>query len=169
MKLILYPDPILSQRSEEVLESELDYIKSVKTEMITLMERYSGIGLAAVQAGVLKRFAFIDMTRDPYYDLNTPAILTLINPSIIKTENEVRVNEGCLSLPWYQEMQDRWGTITVKYRDEQWNEVEKEFNGILSQCVQHEIEHFEGELLIDSASIMKVQVYKKKLKKKGLL
>lgn len=169
MKLIRYPDPILDRRSSELTEVDLESVKNVIQPMTDLMLKCNGVGLAAVQVAIVRRFAVLNMKADPYYDVATPAVLTIINPEILETKNPVRLTEGCLSLPLYSEFQDRYADITVKYRDLDWNEVTKEFSGVIAQCIQHEILHMNGTLLIHADSPMKVQMYRKKLKKRGAL
>lgn len=165
MNLVRFPDPILNQVSREVTESDLEAIINVVPTMTALMLKHNGVGLAAVQAGMLKRFAILNRKADPYYDPNTPATSIIINPEILDQKNMVRVSEGCLSLPLFSEIFDRAESITVKYRDENWVEKTEEFTGLMAQCLQHEIEHFDGILQSDKVSIMKKQMWEKKLKK----
>ena len=170
MKLVRYPDPVLNQRSVEVVESDLEAIKNVIAPMTKIMNEHNGIGLAAVQVGILKRFSLLNLKADPYFTkYELPEVVLLIKPEVLEKKDPVRMQEGCLSLPLYSEFQERFATIVVKYRDENWAEHTREFTGLAAQCILHEIEHMDGSLLINKDSPMKVQMYRKKLKKRGAL
>lgn len=166
MELILYPNPLLNQRSEEVKESDLEAIKILIPGMVSLMNQHQGVGLAAIQAGILKRFSVLDMTKDPYYDPLGPAVLTIINPVVTEKKSPIRLQEGCLSLPLFQEVMDRHSDITVTFRDENWVEHTREFSGLIAQCIEHEIQHMDGQLILEQVSPLVRQMYIKKLKKR---
>lgn len=161
LKLVRYPDPLLNLVSEDCLETDLPYILSVKDQMIKIMDEYKGVGLAAVQAGILKRFAII---KDKAGQNNL-----IINPEIEQGEALQDMREGCLSLPFFYETIVRFEQIIVKFKDETWTEHRAIMNGQEAQCLQHELNHMSGLLILETVSPMKQQMWIKKAKKKGFL
>lgn len=163
MKLIKYPNPILNQVSETCTEADLDLIKSSYEEMNNIMKQYKGYGLAAVQVGILKRFCLLTNS----HDVDKPYVI--INPELITSDELEKKEEGCLSLPLLNESVERFNDITIKFRDETWEEKTASFQGLDAQCLQHEIEHMQGKLLIDNLSLLKKQFWLKKASKRGLI
>lgn len=161
MKLLLYPDPILNEKSLECTQDDIPMIKSVYNDMTAVMSQYKGVGLAAVQVGILKRFCLLaDGANMPH---------VLINPVIVETHDSCSMEEGCLSLPYFWEKINRFKQITIRYKDLDWNNQVAVLYDIEAQCLQHEIDHFEGELIKDQVSPMKRSMWEKKAKKKGAL
>ncbi len=153
------PDPILSKKALRV-DQVTDDIRHLLDDMLETMYENQGAGLAANQIGVLKRLVVID-TGD-----ETPAPLKLINPEL--TEMSVTKHpstEGCLSVPEYYAEVDRSTSITVQYLDEQGCSQELKAEGLLSDCIQHEIDHLNGIVFIDHLSPMKRRMALKKLRK----
>lgn len=169
MKLITYPNPILNKISLEVVKADLPDVKESIAKMTEIMKGNNGVGLAAVQVGILKRYALLDMTKDQWKDASLPDTLLIINPIILSQEDNIRVSEGCLSLPRYNEIVSRPSSIFLSYQDESLAIKEITLQGLLAQCVVHELKHMQGELLIDNISSMKKQMWEKSLKKRGLL
>lgn len=163
LKLLKYPSPVLNQISNDCVESDLQLIKDVYLQMIEVMNQPKGVGLAAVQVGILKRFCLLQNPSD----LKNPYII--INPVVIESLDLTKKQEGCLSLPLFYEPVDRYQQITVAYMDETWTSRTAVFVDIEAQCLQHEIDHFNGRLLLDDLSPMIKQMYNKKLIKKGIL
>lgn len=161
MKILIYPDPILNERSTYCTEEDIPLIKESLVEMIRLMDGVKGIGLAAVQVGILKRFCII---KDKAGNNNV-----IINPEITSGDDLVLKQEGCLSLPLFYENVERFDNVTIKFRDLEWVEREAEMSGQEAQCAQHEASHMDGLLILETVSIMKQQMWKKKLKKRGML
>lgn len=159
--LLKYPDPILNQKSEDCVKSDLPLIKQNFDEMVKIMDKAEGVGLAAVQVGILKRYCIIKSF--------TGESNLIINPVITEGLDLEKKLEGCLSLPLFSEHIQRFNEVTVTYRDENWIERTAVFTGLQAQAIQHEINHFNGLLLINTVSLMKEQMWKKKLKKRGLL
>ena len=89
----------------------------------------------------------------------------MINPEVIKKEGNVNSNEGCLSIPGYQDDVERYETISIKYLDRRGVSHEEELNGLLAICVQHEIDHLNGKLFIDYLSEAKRQKIRKLIQK----
>ena len=111
--------------------------------MIETMHKLNGVGLAAVQVGVLKRIVVIDI----YEEGVTPFIL--INPEIIKTKGEQTVEEGCLSFPNKFAKVVRPKELVVRAINEKGEKIEIKAKDLLAQAVSHEVDHLNGELFID--------------------
>lgn len=169
MNLIRYPDPILNRLSREVLESELDDVAKSIDHMTKIMQDNNGVGLAAVQVGILKRYALLDMTKDSWKDPSLPDVLLVINPTLVSEFNPINIAEGCLSLPRFNEVMTRASEITVKYKNIAFEDKTITLTGLMSQCLLHELDHMQGLLQINKMSLMKQEMYKKALKKRGLL
>lgn len=159
LKIVRYPDPILNQVSEDCTEDNVKYIIQLLPEMETLMNNMNGVGLAAVQVGILKRFAIIEET--------SGKTNLIINPVIVAGDNLEPKREGCLSLPLFFETIERFDEVTIKYRDSSWVEHTAIMTGQEAQCLQHEMNHMDGKLIIEYVSKMKQDMWIKKLKKKG--
>jgi peptide deformylase len=154
LKIIESPDPILKLVSSDVdiIDSN---IKKLSIDMLDTMYEARGIGLAAVQVGVLKRIIVIDVEYE--FDGNEEIInknpLILINPQIIESTRECKdYNEGCLSFPESYVKITRPDKITIGYFDENGRQIKTTFDGIRSVCAQHEIDHLNGLTIVDHAS-----------------
>jgi len=126
-----------------------------------------GIGLAAVQVGILKRLVVIDISKTE--EKKQP--IFLINPQIIRQSKKTSVyEEGCLSLPGQFAEIERPAECTLKYIDYNGKEKELKADGLLATCVQHEVDHLNGILFIDYLSKLKKDMIIKKLvkQKKGI-
>ena len=137
-------DDILKKKSREVPEEEIasEKIQSLIDDMIETMHKYNGVGLAAVQVGVLKRIVVIDL-----YDDHGPIVL--INPIIIKTKGEQEVDEGCLSFPNEFAKVVRPAEVVAEYIDRDGKRMRVKAKELLAQVISHELDHLEGELFID--------------------
>ncbi len=157
--IVIEPDPILRKKSEN-LEKVDDELKKLLDEMLETMYAAPGIGLAAVQIGILKRLIVIDISKEN--EKKNP--LFLINPKIIsKSESTSIYEEGCLSLPGHFAEIERPAECKVKYLDYNGKEKEIRAKGLLSTCIQHEIDHLDGVLFIDYLSKLKKDMIVKKL------
>lgn len=134
-------DEILRKKSREV-ETIDDKIQTLIDDMIDTMYKYNGVGLSAVQVGVLKRVVVIDID-----DGN--GVIILINPKIIKTKGEQEVEEGCLSFPNQFAKVIRPSEVTVKALDRDGKEYKLKGKGLLAQAISHEVDHLEGILFVD--------------------
>ena len=135
-------DEILKKKSREVEEID-EKIQTLIDDMIETMHKYDGVGLAAVQVGILKRIIVIDI-----YDENTP-IVKLINPKIIKTKGEREVDEGCLSYPNKFAKVKRPEKVIVEGLNEKGEKVRIEAVDLLAQALCHEIDHLNGITFVD--------------------
>ena len=163
LKILTYPDKGLRGKAAKVdIEKQLIEIQHLVDLMFKTIKFYQGIGLAAPQVGVHYQVAIVDI------DDGNP--LTLINPEIIKIEEEVESYEGCLSFPHIQAYVPSFNKIDVRFWD--YDGVEKTIgvDGLLARCIYHEINHLNGILFIDGMSNMKRDMIIKTMKKrKGLV
>ena len=164
--LVTYPEESLRMVCTECTESDLGLIKDTHKPMVHIMRAYNGIGLAAPQIGINKRFFLIATNTTAPKATKFEETLMIINPEIVETSEEVREeNEGCLSLPSFSEPIIRPIQITVKFRNDKWEEVTAVFYGLEARCVLHELDHLNGVLQLDKLSPMRQEMYKKKLRK----
>ena len=139
--LRLEGDEILKKKSREV-EIIDDKLQTLIDDMIETMHKYNGVGLAAVQVGVLKRVIVIDL-----YDDNGPIVL--INPVIIKTKGEQEVDEGCLSFPNKFAKVVRPAEVVAEYTDREGKRMRIKAKELLAQAIAHEVDHLNGELVVE--------------------
>ena len=160
-KILIEPDPILRKKCEPLEKVDKDTQK-LMNDMLETMYQAPGIGLAAVQIGILKRLVVIDISKDK--EKKDP--LFLVNPEIIQKSKKTSVYEdGCLSLPGQFAEIERPAECILKYID--FNGKKKELNakGLLATCIQHEVDHLNGILFIDYLSKLKKDMIIKKLVK----
>ena len=135
-------DEILKKRSREVEKID-DKLLELIQDMLDTMHKLNGVGLAAVQVGILKRVVVIDL----YEDGKEPYIL--INPEIIKTKGEQTVEEGCLSFPNKFAKIVRPKEVIAKALNEKGEEIEIKAKDLLAQAICHEVDHLNGEVFVD--------------------
>ncbi len=155
-----YPEPVLSRRAREVQEITPE-IKELAREMAEIMYQNEGIGLAAPQIGISLRLITVDVSGPG----SRSSLMTLINPEILAREGEVESEEGCLSVSGFRGKVARAAAVTVKALDLEGNEVTLEADGLLAICLQHEIDHLNGTVILDHASRLKRSLYEKKVSK----
>lgn len=148
MEILKFPNPILFQRCEEVVDFNQELVLLLE-EMYKTMKLANGIGLAANQVGLLHRMFVME-------DENKKKVF-LINPVIgRKSLAPALQSEGCLSAPGeFLELEERLAWVQVAYKDETGAEKKRIFSGIYSVCVQHEISHLNGESFLNSKSLSK--------------
>ncbi len=157
--IVIEPDPILRKKSE-ALEKVDDELRNLLDDMLETMYAAPGIGLAAVQVGILKRLIVIDISKDK--EKKNP--LFLINPQLISQSNNKSIyEEGCLSLPGHFAEIERPSECQIKFIDYYGREKELRAEGLLATCIQHEIDHLNGILFIDYLSKLKKDMIVKKL------
>ena len=160
-KILILPDPILRKVSEPISSVSTE-IKKLMDDMLETMYAAPGIGLAAVQIGILKRVIVIDLSKEN--EKKNP--LFIINPEIsYKSKELVSYEEGCLSIPNQFAEVKRPSSCKVNFLD--YNGKKKEMNaeGLLATCIQHEIDHLNGVLFIDHLSKLKKDLILRKTKK----
>lgn len=158
LKILNFPDKRLYRKAVAV-ETVDENTRNLMNDMLETMYKNNGIGLAAIQVNIQKRLVVIDLSEDR----NEP--LYLINPEILSLEGIQVSSEGCLSVPEYFDEVTRAEKITYRYQDLEDQLIESEASGLLSVCIQHEIDHLDGKLFIDYLSQMKRTRLRKKLDK----
>lgn len=142
LSLKIFPHSVLREKAS--LITNFEDMDIFYKEMLNIMYHNHGIGLAANQAGLAIRAFVMDITEDK----SEPKLF--INPEVLESSAEKQtIEEGCLSLPGIAAKITRPKTIFLKYIDENEKEVEQEFSGLASTCIQHEIDHLDGILFPD--------------------
>ena len=150
-EIIKLPDKRLRLVSEPVKHVDAG-IKKLVDDLFETMYAAPGIGLAAVQIGILKRLFTMDLSKKE--SDHQPQVF--INPEIIWTSAEKTTREeGCLSIPEYYEEVERPSKVKVKFLDLDGKPHEIEADGLLATCIQHEVDHINGVLFIDHISKLK--------------
>ena len=134
-------DEILKKKSREV-EVIDEKIQILIDDMIETMHKYNGVGLAAVQVGILKRVIVIDL-----YDDNGPIVM--INPVILKTKGKKEMDEGCLSFPNQFAKVIRPDEVVAEYTNREGKRVKVKAKELLAQAICHEVDHLNGEVFMD--------------------
>lgn len=134
-------DEILRKKSKEVTVFD-ERLEELLDDMVDTMHENNGVGLSAVQVGILKRVIVVDI-----YDGNEP--LKIVNPRIVKTKGEKECDEGCLSFPNEFAKVLRPEEVTVEGVDSKGKKMKIKAKGLLAQALCHEIDHLEGVLFID--------------------
>lgn len=163
--ILVIPDKRLREVSKPVTQIT-DEVRTLVEDMYETMYDAPGIGLAAIQIGVPLRVVTTDCS--PRDDEAQP--LTLINPEILGLSGEdLPYEEGCLSIPDYYEEVVRPQNARVRYMDIEGKTHEIDATGLLSTCIQHEVDHLDGKLFIDYLSSLKRSRVMSKFKKAARL
>jgi peptide deformylase len=160
--VLTFPDERLRTVATPVEEVNKE-IQTLVDDMFDTMKDEKGIGLAASQIDVHKRVVVMDVSEEQ----NEPRVF--INPDIIKMEGSTVSEEGCLSVPNNYANVDRAEKVTVTALDREGKSFELEADGLLAICIQHEVDHLKGKLLVDYLSPLKRNRIKKKLEKEAKL
>jgi peptide deformylase len=139
-KIRIDDDPILRKKSRPV-EVFDDKLGMLLDDMRETLKKSGGVGLAAVQVGILKRVVVIDLG---------DGVKELVNPEIIEREGEQREVEGCLSLPGRSGVTIRPMTVKVRAQNREGNWVLYKGSELAARCFCHEIDHLDGKLYIDT-------------------
>ena len=182
LEVLKFPDPRLRHKAQKVTELTKE-LKKLAEDMLETMRSQNGVGLAAIQVGQAFRLLVADTSseltepdensRYPTTKLDKKLVaqikqpLILFNPEIIKKEGEVTFPEGCLSFPSYFAEIKRAKVVEIKALNEKGEEIFIKTDGLLSVCLQHEIDHLDGKLFIDHLSPIKAQRLKEEIKKYG--
>ena len=160
-KILTIPDKKLREKSIPVKKINKD-IQNLMDDMIQTMYDAPGIGLAAVQIGVPKRVIVMDLSKEK--EKKNP--MYFVNPEIVwKSDTYSSYEEGCLSIPNQFANIERPDKCHIKFLDYDGNQKEMETDGLLSTCIQHEIDHLNGVLFIDYLSKLKKDIIIKKVSK----
>ncbi len=158
LRILEFPDPRLRKKAVPV-DLVDDTLRQLIDDMFETMYEAPGIGLAATQVDVHRRLLVADVSAEK----DEPHVL--INPEILEKDGSTVTEEGCLSVPGYFEEVERAEHIKVRFLDREGNRQEREFEGLLAVCVQHEMDHLEGKLFVDYLSEIKRQRIRKRLDK----
>lgn len=158
LAILEYPDPRLRTRAVPVTTFDAELKRRVD-DMFETMYDAPGIGLAASQVDWHERVIVIDITEDR----SQPEVF--INPELLTREGQAQGEEGCLSVPGIFDNVMRAERVRVRYRDVDGATHERDLDGMLAICLQHEIDHLEGKLFVDYLSELKRQRIRKKLDK----
>ena len=155
-----YGGEVLKQQSVEITTFDRE-LTELSAYMIKAMHALNGIGLAAVQIGVLKRLIVIDIPQSSMSNPPTPGEIqllpqmpmALVNPRIVEFGSEITpYDEGCLSVPEVYAEVMRPSVIKVEAQDLAGNKFEFECGGLLARCIQHEVDHLDGFVFVDRLS-----------------
>ncbi len=141
LDILAFPNPRLRNKSVDVEEHE--NMRGVVNNMVETMYTHQGVGLAAPQIGIRKNLIIFD----PFDDMSK--LTAMVNPIIKAKDGEVYTNEECLSVPTMKARIKRSKNIKVRYKDLDGDTITKDFSGFESICIQHEMDHLKGKLIID--------------------
>ncbi len=158
MKILQYPDERLHLVASRVDVFD-EALKTLVSDMLETMYAAPGVGLAATQVDVQKQIIVTDLSE------NRDKPVVLINPEIIATSGTSYIEEGCLSVPGIFESVERAENITVSARDQNGEPFEIRADGLLSVCIQHEIDHLKGKVFVEYLSRLKQTRILAKMKK----
>lgn len=160
LPILRFPDPRLKTVAAPVISID-DSIRRLTRDMAETMYEAPGIGLAATQVNVHQQIIVIDAseTRDQ--------LLTLINPTLVESDGSQICEEGCLSVPGIYDKVERAEHVVVRYLDLNGKEQTVSATGLLSVCLQHEMDHLNGRVFVDHLSVLKQTRIKSKLAKQA--
>jgi|SRR3984885_4143482 peptide deformylase len=158
LTILEYPDPRLRTRARPVEQFD-EALGRFIDDLFETMYQAPGIGLAATQVDVHKRLIIMDVTED------RSAPLVFINPEILEREGAAKTEEGCLSVPGVFDDIERAARVRVRAQDRTGAVFERDLDGVVAVCLQHEMDHLEGKLFVDYLSDMKRDRIRKKLDK----
>ena len=183
LEVLKFPDSRLRHKGQKVSQITPE-LKKLAQNMLETMKAQNGVGLAAIQVAQPvrllvadtsselsdsseenSRYSTSELTKNLVAQIKQPLIL--FNPEIIEKEGQVIFPEGCLSFPSYFAEIKRAKIVKVKALNEEGQEVLIKTDGLLSICLQHEIDHLNGQLFIDHLSPIKAQRLKEEIKKYG--
>lgn len=157
-KIVYLPNPVLRKVAKPVTEFNAE-LQNLIEDMFETMYEARGVGLAAPQIGISLQLSVIDVEGDGKNKL------VIINPEIIVREGEKEYQEGCLSVPGTYDTVIRADKVTVKALDREGKPFEISADGLLGECLQHEIDHLNGKLYIDLLSPLKRNIARRKMDK----
>ena len=160
LKILKFPDPRLRTVAKKVTKFDKS-LENLAYNMLDIMYKDNGIGLAATQVDHHIRLIVMDLSderNEPMYFVN-PEYKILDNHSLFSFE------EGCLSVPGFNEVISRPDKIDLTWQDLQGNTFNDSPEGLLTVCIQHEMDHLEGKLMVDYISPIKRDRIRKKLSK----
>jgi peptide deformylase len=161
LNILIAPDKALKAHARPVAAHDNQAVRELIQRMLATMYRAPGIGLAAPQIGLGLRLAVVDLMPN-----DKPAPIVMINPEIVALSKELATREeGCLSLPDQYADVIRPALVKVRFLDQAGARQEIEADGLLSACLQHEIDHLDGVLFVDHISALKRNMIMRRLAK----
>lgn len=158
--IVIYGDPVLREVSQPVEQINQE-IKDLVSDLIDTLKKAKGLGLSAVQIGVLKRIFIVDLSA---VDI-TAKLRVFINPEILEKDGESEYEEGCLSFPGMYQKIVRPSKVKVRALDLEGEPFELEATGLAARAIQHEYDHLEGKLFIDYLSPLTRTMLRGRLRK----
>tara|TARA_B110000305_G_C19355810_1_gene596725 strand:+ start:25 stop:516 length:492 start_codon:yes stop_codon:yes gene_type:complete len=160
LNILTFPDPRLRKVAVTVTKFDKS-LEKITSDMLETMYEENGIGLAATQVDYHERIIVMDISEER----NEPKIF--INPEfkILNDKSLLSFSEGCLSVPGVTEEIIRPDSITLNWQDITGQKYQEEPSGLLTVCIQHEIDHLEGKLMVDYLSPLKRDRIRKKATK----
>ncbi len=160
LKILIFPDPKLRKVAKKIDKFDKS-LEMLSKNMLKTMYEAEGIGLAATQVDIHIRLVVMDLSEER----NEPRVF--VNPEYtILDKSPFTYEEGCLSIPGFNEEISRPSKILLKWQDLQGNFHEEKPDGIFTVCAQHEIDHLDGKLFVDYLSPIKRDRIRKKLENK---
>ena len=157
LKILIFPDPKLRKVAKKIDKFDKS-LEMLSKNMLKTMYEAEGIGLAATQVDIHIRLVVMDLSEER----NEPRVF--VNPEYtILDKSPFTYEEGCLSIPGFNEEISRPSKILLKWQDLQGNFHEEKPDGIFTVCAQHEIDHLDGKLFLDYLSPIKRDRIRKKL------
>lgn len=156
-----FPDPVLRRSCEDAVPCT-DEIRKLAADMLETMYAAPGIGLAAPQVGASIRMVVVDVGNA----IGQPDPVALLNPRILSSSEHIAFEEGCLSLPDFTVEVDRARTVQVQFEDLDGETKTIAAEDLHAVAIQHELDHLEGKLLVDHASSVRRDMYKRKARKR---
>jgi peptide deformylase len=162
LTIVTYPDPVLLSVGKPIEAADFENgLSDTVGKMFSTMYDAGGVGLAAPQVGISKRFFVMDVRDEE--DNRRPQVF--INPQIIHIEGEQIGEEGCLSFPGLFQVVRREMRIVVRAQDLTGDEFEADLEGLAARCVLHETDHCDGIVFIDRITPLKRELARRKIKK----
>jgi peptide deformylase len=161
LRILRYPDPRLHTVAQPVGQVDAR-VRQLVADLLETMYDADGVGLAATQVDVHERVIVIDTSEAR----DDPRVL--INPELVARSEEMTfTDEGCLSVPAIYDKVQRHAKVTVRSLDREGRPQEFEAEGLLSVCVQHEMDHLRGKVFVEYLSLLKRDRIKTKMLKKA--
>lgn len=158
--VVKYGNPILLEVSKPVGKITAE-VKDLVADLKATLSEANGLGLAAVQIGVLLRVFAVDLSA---VDI-TASVGVFINPEILESSGEIEYEEGCLSFPGIYQRLTRPEKVKIRALDEDGNEFEMEAEGLAARAILHEYDHLQGIVFIDHISSLSKALIERKLKR----
>ena len=158
LNILRYPDARLHKLAAPVTVFD-EALKKLVADMAETMYAAPGIGLAATQVDVHKQVIVIDVSE------RRDSLIVLVNPEIVESSGVSDIEEGCLSVPGIYELLERAERVKVRAHDQNGKQFTLEAQGLLSVCIQHEMDHLKGKVFVENLSPLKQQRIRAKLAK----